>query len=342
MHKQSLCLRVLSRPSLRGCLRSQTFGNAEGSLPVLPIVAGYRQCTGTEASVFDCTEASPVAHANDMGCTNGCSVNCMHSIDQGAICFTNGQTTSNVKPSIPTCTGPQANGLGPGGALSQVQGCTGCGADGALDQAIVFGCIDFYSTACNFDASNANTHTNTYSRALRGFAACAEVIPEVLGYCHGALSSAAALSNQAVCVNGQTTNIGFHVRIPFSVVTAGTFTFRMHADYGLGSFIGVDGATNTPGNLYGHIVLPAAALSVGDHEFEALGFEDCCDAHQELELHLPCDTDASAYRLVTSGETDCLKCSVPVAAATCSSQESSAGDCANGVCVRSQAIGRRL
>ena len=174
----------------------------------------------------------------------------------------------------------------------------------------------------------------TYSRALRAFAACAEVVPEPMGYCHGALPSAALLSNQAVCVAGSTTSIGFHVRIPFTVspIGEGTYTFRMHADFGLGSFLGVDGATHTPGNIYGHITMDPLALTVGDHEFEALGFEDCCDAHQELEVHLPCDNDASAWRIVTAGETDCLKCSAGAAAPTCSSQTASAGDCADGVC----------
>ena len=51
-----------------------------------------------------------------------------------------------------------------------------------------------------------------------------------------------------VCADGSSLNIGFHIRIPFHVTQAGTFTFRMHADYGLGSFIGVDGAEHTPGN----------------------------------------------------------------------------------------------
>ncbi len=199
----------------------------------------------------------------------------------------------------------------------------------------------------------------TYSRALRAFATCAEVMPEPMGYCHGALSSAAQLSNQAVCVAGATTDIGktncsnlmlphpdalpkccllyssgFHIRIPFTVspIGEGTYSFRMHADFGLGSFLGVDGATHAPGNLYGHITTDPLALTVGDHEFEALGFEDCCDGHQELEVHLPCDKDARAWRIVTSGETDCLKCSAGTAATACSSQTSSAGSCMDGVC----------
>ena len=34
---------------------------------------------------------------------------------------------------------------------------------------------------------------------------------------------------------------------------AGDYTFRLHCDYGLGSFIGVDGSTYTPGDTFGHV-----------------------------------------------------------------------------------------
>ena len=54
----------------------------------------------------------------------------------------------------------------------------------------------------------------------------------------------------------------------------GTYSFRLHADYGLGAYLGVDGATHTPGNIFGHVVTSPAALTAGDHEFEILGFED--------------------------------------------------------------------
>lgn len=159
-----------------------------------------------------------------------------------------------------------------------------------------------------------------YSRALREFAQCADHSPQPVGYCHGSIMSAGLLSNQAVCDQGSTLNIGFHIRIPFRTLQAGTFTFRMHADYGLGSFIGVDGAEHTPGNLWGHVQLSPAALAVGDHEFEALGFDDCCDGHQELELHLNCDVAAAPWRVVSSGQTDCMSCTHTAATASCSAE----------------------
>jgi hypothetical protein len=39
-------------------------------------------------------------------------------------------------------------------------------------------------------------------------------------------------------MGGAQDNIGFHIRIPFKANIGGTYTFRMHADYGLGSFLG--------------------------------------------------------------------------------------------------------
>ena len=49
---------------------------------------------------------------------------------------------------------------------------------------------------------------------------------------------------------------------------------------------------------------------MGEHEWEVLGFEDCCDGHAELEVHLPCDNADSPWRLVAHGESPCLSCSL--------------------------------
>jgi hypothetical protein len=56
---------------------------------------------------------------------------------------------------------------------------------------------------------------------------------------------------------------------------------------------------------------------MGDHEFESLGFEDCCDGYSQLEVHLPCDASASPWRIVSSGQSDCLVCGA-VLSAECS------------------------
>ena len=103
---------------------------------------------------------------------------------------------------------------------------------------------------------------------------------------------------------------------------------RYHADFGLGSFIGVDGAEHTPRGIWGHVQVNDVTLSVGDHEFEALGFEDCCDGHAELEIHLPCDALHSAWRIVVTGGTACLTCADDVATDdTCASDTDSAANC---------------
>merc|ERR1712224_876281 len=70
--------------------------------------------------------------------------------------------------------------------------------------------------------------------------------------------------------------------------------------------------------------------AAGEHEFEALGFDDCCDGFANIEVHLPCDSTASPWRIVQSGSleggdmmngdlgrVDCLTCGV-VLDASCS------------------------
>lgn len=91
---------------------------------------------------------------------------------------------------------------------------------------------------------------------------------------------------------------GFHIRIPFVVNVPGDYSFRLHADYGRGGYFGIDGPAHTGAGMWGHGQTDITALSVGDHEFESLGFEDCCDGHAELEVHLPCDSPDSAWRVV--------------------------------------------
>jgi hypothetical protein len=143
--------------------------------------------------------------------------------------------------------------------------------------------------------------------AMRSFATCAAANEETAGYCHGALADAKILANQQVCTAGVNTNVGSHIRIPIKVNMAGTYTFRMHADYGLGAYVGVDGASFTD-STWGHVELDPVSLSSGEHEFESLGFDDCCDGHSELEVHLPCDGNGAAWRYVIAGTSDCLTC----------------------------------
>ena len=281
-----------------------TFGTST-SLPALDVVAGYRVCTGQETSIFDCPHPSLPAPLTDPDCYNGCDTGCTHAIDQGAICYTT-QSHSQLMPSIVPCQGCKY-GCSSGG---QEAGTGGIGSGNAHagntnGQEVIFGCIDFYTAQGQYDTTQGG---GNFNNALREFATMAEVEPEPAGYCHASLTSAAVLRNQDVCYGGSVTDIAFHIRIPFHVYVAGQYTFRMHADYGLGSFIGVDGAEHTPGNAWGHLQTDPMTLAAGDHEFESLGFEDCCDGHAELEVHLPCDHEASAWRLVSAGDTECLMC----------------------------------
>ena len=214
---------------------------------------------------------------------------CPHAVDQGAICY------SDAAPSqlnVPVC-----RGCGSGG----------CALATDTDQPVIFGCIDFYTTNCIYDITGTidtpdlqlrytSSMVGSYNYAMRAFAECTQVSPEPPGYCHGSLGSAADLSNHGVCTNGATTDIGFHIRIPFLVNLQGDYTFRAHADYGSGSFMGVDGADYTPGDLWGHVNVDATSLAVGDHEFDVLGFEPCCDGHAELEVHLPCDDAGACFQ----------------------------------------------
>ena len=61
-----------------------------------------------------------------------------------------------------------------------------------------------------------------------------------------------------------------------------------------------------PGNAWGHVESAGTALAVGEHEWEVLGFEDCCDGHAELEVHIPCDRAESPWRIVTHGDSTCM------------------------------------
>ena len=68
--------------------------------------------------------------------------------------------------------------------------------------------------------------TGSFDAALAAFTAC-ESRQQPDGYCSVVISSAEFLSNQHVCAGGATSNIGFHIRIPFDCHYAGTYHFRM-------------------------------------------------------------------------------------------------------------------
>ena len=60
---------------------------------------------------------------------------------------------------------------------------------------------------------------------------------------------------------------------PFYLKAVSESRMRLQ-DYGLGSFVGVDGTPlHTPGNLWGHLAISDLRLTAGDHSFETLGME---------------------------------------------------------------------
>ena len=85
----------------------------------------------------------------------------------------------------------------------------------------------------------------------------------------------------------------------------------MHAKYGRGSFMGIDGVQANRATDDTHIRFGPQHFDKGDHEVEVLGFEDCCDSHVEIEVHLPCDgplDEDAIWRIVQSGANQCMVC----------------------------------
>ena len=167
-----------------------TYGSSQ-SLPQVPIVAGFRDCAGSEASIFDCpVGGSPL----DAAGTNGVDPTCTHSIDQGAIC-SNSRTSGRTNPGIAACSGCKF----------------GCAAVAPTQYPAIFGCTDYYTAQCHYDVSNAEVAgcatCGSYTRALRAFAQCVETTATgMVGYCHGALGTTAHLANSYVCEQGMNTN----------------------------------------------------------------------------------------------------------------------------------------
>ena len=87
----------------------------------------------------------------------------------------------------------------------------------------------------------------------------------------------------------------------------GVYHFRFHADYGYGGFLGIDGVSHSAGDIWGHVFARDVAITEGDHYWESLGFEGCCDGHSEIEIHLPGDAVTDPWRPITSGASSDLE-----------------------------------
>jgi hypothetical protein len=180
--------------------------------------------------------------------------------------------------------------------------------DSKMQHAVEFGCIDHHTTSCTYDANAAAVAAGAgrFSDALAAFTACASSFAQPDGFCHVQLDRAVGLSNRVACQSTVMYNIAYHTVIPFTIKMAGVYHFRFHVDYGKGGFIGISrsmgNASYHAGDIWGHVLMEDIYLDVGDHFFEALGFEGCCDdGHSELEVHLPCDRRTDPWRMVVSG-----------------------------------------
>jgi len=140
-----------------------TFGRTN-YLPELPIVEGWKVCDGSERDLLNCpmSDAITVDHRydppSDLDCaTNGCvgadglagtaddsidtGLACNHEVDQGAICYEDQEPMDLVM--VPKC--------GNGGTVKWFWNAR---FDDENTQDIAFGCIDYFTTQCSFDATN--------------------------------------------------------------------------------------------------------------------------------------------------------------------------------------------
>ena len=106
---------------------------------------------GSEATIFDCTDH--LAGGADM------STACHHQIDQGAICYSDARP-SQMNANVEECRGCGATAecydtgaVGAGSLWTQ-------GNNAATGtQAVVFGCVEFYTAQCEYDVSNMGERT---------------------------------------------------------------------------------------------------------------------------------------------------------------------------------------
>ena len=201
-----------------------------------------------------------------------------------------------------------------------------------LDYSLEFGAICVRSGSYSGALTAFNSCSNKCDAAARkaDLSGCA-------GFCHKELDTAQMLSNQQVCESTTKTNIGFHMRLPFKVWYPGTYRFRFQADFGRGGYVGIDGTQGRSENIWSEHLRFDAALTAGDHYFEALGFEDCCDGDTWLKVRLPCDADCKD-QCQSNGQTyDCDK----VPCATDPNTGAAMTDNVTGKCTKYQSIQKR-
>ena len=219
---------------------------------------------------------------------------------------------------------PMLAGLANGNLLPICQTTDECGAglfcatdcyvgecDGVVEAAVVdqiqlisFGLTEHSTAGCNYTTSTDAGGQDPIGDALAAFTACQTETASSdhsASYCSVQLTAASGLANQEAC-GGSNLDIGFHTIVPLAASCESIYHFRFHVDYGRGSFVGIDQMVAQPGDTWGHVLLMDQYLTLGEHRFEAIGFEGCCDGHSELELKLPRqDGGFSDWTHVTAG-----------------------------------------
>ena len=126
--------------------------------------------------------------------------------------------------------------------------------------------------------------------------------PASAGYCDAAPAAWNGLSNQTNC-GGVANNIAFDISATFSVsaAQAGTWSFRIGPDFGLGGALFIDGAAVDfratdmwwSGSYADPTQILAATLNLaaGNHVIRAYGAEACCDGAQQGQYLAPGSTD---------------------------------------------------
>ncbi len=121
------------------------------------------------------------------------------------------------------------------------------------------------------------------------------------GYCDAAPAAWDGLSNMVTC-GGSGADIAFDITATFGVsaAQAGTWSFRVGPDFGLGGALFLDGvavdfrSTDMWWNgSYAdptQILVATAILSAGNHLLEAYGVELCCDGPQQAQFFAPSST----------------------------------------------------
>lgn len=170
------------------------------------------------------------------------------------------------------------------------------------------------SASLNVQASVITLHTR-YSNAgsqasadaYRNLITGLEAKAATSGYGDKVLSSFDNVSNHASF--GNNSNIATHFDVEFNAASAGTWSFRIGPDFGLGGAVFIDGVAvayksndmwwNGSYAVASQDFLFSKLLGAGNHSLDIYGLENCCDGNQQAQFKA---SDSANY--VTFGAND--------------------------------------